>query len=38
MTEVMIEVRPLKPFCGSYKCALADADIIDEHLSRRRTA
>ena len=32
MTEVMIEVRPLKPFCGSYKCALADADIIDEHL------
>lgn len=31
----MIELRALKPFCGSYKCALADADIIDESLVER---
>ena len=28
----MIEVRPLKAFVGSYKCALADADQIDDQL------
>lgn len=27
-----IEIKPLKPFCGSYPCALADADQIDEAL------
>jgi hypothetical protein len=31
----MIEVRALKPFCGSYKCSLADADVIDETLVER---
>jgi len=28
----MVEVRPLKPFVGSYRCSLAEADMIDEHL------
>jgi hypothetical protein len=28
----MIEVRPTKPFVGSYRCSFAEADIIDEQL------
>lgn len=27
-----VELLPLKPFCGSYKCALSEADTIDEIL------
>ncbi|MBS0244921.1 MAG: hypothetical protein JSS20_22340, partial [Proteobacteria bacterium] len=29
----LVEIRPLKPFVGSYRCALNDADFIDDHLT-----
>jgi hypothetical protein len=35
MTKDMIEVRPLAPFVGSYRCSLADADMVDEDLVER---
>ena len=35
MTIEMTEVLPLKPFVGSYQCALADADTIDEQLVKQ---
>lgn len=28
----MVEVRPLRPFVGSFRCALADADYVDDVL------
>ena len=28
----LIEVRPLKPFMGTYRCGLSEADIIDDVL------
>jgi hypothetical protein len=27
-----VEVRPIRPFVGSYKCGLAEADMVDEDL------
>ncbi len=29
----LTEVRPLKPFCGTYACSVADADCIDDVLT-----
>lgn len=29
---VLVEVKPLSPFCGSYPCAIADADGITEYF------
>jgi hypothetical protein len=29
-TTSLVEVRPLKPFVGSYKCSLSEADVIDD--------
>ncbi len=31
----LVELKPLKPFVGSYRCALADADVIDDMLVER---
>jgi hypothetical protein len=28
----LVEIKPLKPFCGSYRCALSEADVIDDLL------
>lgn len=28
----LVELRPLKPFVGSYRCSLSEADVIDTEL------
>lgn len=34
-TQPFVEVRPLKPFVGSYPCPLADADLVDDVLTEK---
>lgn len=31
----MIEVRPLRPFMGSYVCSLSEADSVDDHTTEK---
>ncbi|MGE3916823.1 MAG: hypothetical protein AB7F78_14120 [Hyphomicrobiaceae bacterium] len=31
----LIEVRPVKPFVGSYRCSVAEADMIDEQFAEK---
>lgn len=31
----LVEVRPVKPFVGSFKCSLAEADFIDDALEEK---
>ena len=31
MTQ-LVEIKPLKPFVGSYRCALSEADLVDDGL------
>jgi len=34
-SQQLVEVRALKPFCGSYKCALEDADTVDDGIEEK---
>jgi hypothetical protein len=31
----LIELRPLKPFAGSYKCALSEADVVNDSFAEK---
>ncbi len=31
----LVEIRPLQPFVGTYRCALAEADMVDDDLEDR---
>jgi hypothetical protein len=31
----LVELRPLKPFVGTYKCSLSEADLIDDALTEK---
>jgi hypothetical protein len=31
----LVELKPVQPFCGSYKCALSEADTVDEGFAER---